>query len=114
MIDDPNFSSHSQINLVNLDIVCGVIPNYFEQPASIKVFQGLCDSGLYLLVPTVQLLGLTLVRNVKNVEALFKIENFPHSFEIDQESMESFLVEEDSSAPTFSFQIIHFTHIYWD
>ena len=114
MIDDPNFSSHSQINLVNLDIVCGVIPNYFEQPPCIKVFQGLCDSSLYLLVPAVQLLGLTLVRNVKNVEALFKIENFPHSFEIDQESMESFLVEEDSCAPSFSFKIIHFTHIYWD
>ena len=55
-------------------------------------------------MPGVELLGLALVGEVEDVEALLKVEDLPHSLEVHEQLVERLLVEEDAGAPASRFQ----------
>ena len=67
---------------LSLKVRTWIIPDDLNEPPDVELFESLGDSHLHLLMPLGHLLGLTVITNVENIEALLEVQKLSESLEV--------------------------------
>ena len=76
------------------EILRWVVPDDVYQSPDVELPESLRDSDLHFFMPFCHLLGLAIITNMEDIEALLQIQGLAHTLQVNQEIQEKLLVND--------------------